>query len=412
MEIQDGILRVDSFLAVTIGILVLFVGKRLNDRVRLLQELSIPEPVTGGLLFSILFALLYAASGTVVEFELRARDVLLVYFFTTIGINARAADLLAGGRPFVILLLLTIAFMFAQNMTGISVAALFDLPAAVGVVGGTVSLIGGHGTTIAWAPSIAEQYGIANAMEIGIASATFGLILASLMGGPIARLLITRHNLTPSTPVATQEVQEIGLSEPQQAAGVNHMDFLGAVLAIHVAIILGYALNEVIAELGLKLPLFVTCLFAGILLTNLVPARLYRAVNIAWPSRTPAIALIADIALGTFLAMSLMSMQLWTLIDLAAPIFTILAAQFLLAVLVTIFVLYPLLGRNYDAAVVAAGFGGVTLGSTPTAMANMAAVTQRHGASHRAFIIVPLVSAFFIDIANALIIPFFLQNFS
>jgi ESS family glutamate:Na+ symporter len=411
VEFQDGLLRIDSFLAVTIGILVLFVGKRLNDRVRLLRELSIPEPVTGGLLFSVLFALVYATSGTVVEFELRARDVLLVYFFTTIGINARAADLLAGGRPFVVLLVLTIGFMFAQNLTGISVAALFGLPAAVGVVGGTMSLIGGHGTTIAWAPSIAEQYGITNAMEIGIASATFGLILASLMGGPVARFLINRHGLSPSTPAAADEVQEIGLSEQQESAGVGHMDFLGAVLAINVAIILGYALNGVIGELGLRLPLFVTCLFAGILLTNLVPTRLYRALGIGWPTRTPAVALIADIALGTFLAMSLMSMQLWTLIDLAAPIFSILAAQFLLAVLVTVFVLYPLLGRNYDAAVVAAGFGGVTLGSTPTAMANMAAVTHRYGASHRAFIIVPLVSAFFIDLANALIIPFFLENF-
>jgi ESS family glutamate:Na+ symporter len=416
VEFQDGLWRVDSFLAVTIGILVLFIGKRLNARVRLLRELSIPEPVTGGLLFSLLFALLYMVSGTVVEFELRARDVLLVYFFTTIGINSRAADLLAGGRPFVILLLLTIGFMFAQNMAGISVAGLFDLPAAVGVVGGSVSLIGGHGTTIAWAPSIAEQYGIANAMEIGIASATFGLILASLMGGPIARFLINRHRLSPAAPAGpdgkAEDIQEIGLSEQQQSKGIDHMDFLGAVLAIHVAIILGYILNGAIAELGLKLPLFVTCLFAGILLTNLVPAKLYRALGIGWPTRTAAVALIADIALGTFLAMSLMSMQLWTLIDLAAPIFTILAAQFALAVTVTVFVLFPLLGRSYDAAVVAAGFGGVTLGSTPTAMANMAAVTQRYGASHRAFIIVPLVSAFFIDLANAFIIPFFLQTFT
>jgi len=411
MELQDGILRIDSFLAVTIGILVLFVGKRINTGVRTLRELSIPEPVTGGLLFSVIFGLVYAVFGTAVEFELRARDVLLVYFFTTIGINARARDLLTGGRPFVLLLLLTIGFMFAQNLTGISVAALFDLPAAVGVIGGSVSLIGGHGTTIAWAPTIAEQYDIANAMEIGIASATFGLILASLMGGPIARFLITRHRLTPGQTAARDEVQEVGLSVDQRTAGIGHLDFLGAVLAIHIAIIVGYGLNGAIAELGLKLPLFVTCLFAGILLTNLVPGRLYRALGISWPTRTPAVALIADIALGTFLAMSLMSMQLWTLIDLAAPIFTILAAQFLLAVLVTIFVLYPLLGRDYDAAVVAAGFGGVTLGSTPTAMANMAAVTQRYGASHRAFIIVPLVSAFFIDIANALIIPFFLQSF-
>ena len=410
MELQDGVLHIESFLAVTIGIVVLFVGKRLNDQIRFLRELSIPEPVTGGLLFSILFGLLYAASGIEVDFALRARDILLVYFFTTIGINASARDLLAGGRPLVILLAITIAFMIAQNLTGIGVAALFGLPAAVGVTGGTVSLIGGHGTTIAWAPTIAAEYGISNAMEIGIASATFGLILASLMGGPIAKFLINRHQLTPS-PEAAQECQDVGLSDAQKKEGIGHLDFLDAVLAIHICIIVGFLLNGFIADLGLRLPLFVTCLFAGILITNLVPKGLPSLTGTHWPSRTPAMALIADIALGTFLAMSLMSMQLWTLIDLAGPILTILAAQFALAVTVTVFVLFPLMGRDYDAAVVAAGFGGVTLGSTPTAMANMAAVTQRFGPSHRAFIIVPLVSAFFIDLANAMAIPFFLRTF-
>jgi ESS family glutamate:Na+ symporter len=411
VELQDGILRIESFLTVTIGIMVLFVGKRLNERIAFLRNFSIPEPVTGGLLFSILFALVFVVSGHAVEFELRARDILLVYFFTTIGINASARDLLAGGRPLLILLAITIAFMFAQNITGITVATLFDLPAAVGVMGGTVSLIGGHGTTIAWAPSIAEHYGISNAMEIGIASATFGLILASLMGGPIAKFLITRYRLVPATQPA-EEVQDVGLSEKQRKAGVDHLDFLGAILAIHICILVGFLLNEAIADLGLKLPLFVTCLFAGILITNLVPKNMPSITGAPWPTRSPAIALIADISLGTFLAMSLMSMQLWTLVDLAGPIFTILAAQFTLAVLVTVLVLFPLMGRNYDAAVVAAGFGGVTLGSTPTAMANMAAVTQRFGASHRAFIIVPLVSAFFIDLVNALIIPYFLRTFS
>ncbi|MCG6897909.1 MAG: sodium/glutamate symporter [Thiocapsa sp.] len=410
MELLDGIVRIDSFLAVTIGIVVLFVGKRLNEKIRVLRELSIPEPVTGGLLFSVLFGLLYLASGHAIEFELRARDILLVYFFTTIGINASARDLLAGGRPLLILLAITIGFMLAQNLTGIGVASLFELPTAVGVVGGTVSLIGGHGTTIAWAPSIAEHYGITNAMEIGIASATFGLILASLMGGPIARFLITRHHLAPA-PQAIEEIQEVGLTQKQRAEGIDHLDFLGAVLAIHICIIVGFFLNDLIAGLGLKLPLFVTCLFAGILITNLVPRKLPSLTGKPWPTRSAAIALIADISLGTFLAMSLMSMQLWTLIDLAGPIFTILGAQFLLAVAVTIFVLFPLMGKNYDAAVVSAGFGGVTLGSTPTAMANMAAVTQRFGASHRAFIIVPLVSAFFIDLTNAMVIPFFLKTF-
>jgi ESS family glutamate:Na+ symporter len=407
MEFENGVLQIGPFFAVTIGIIVLFVGKRVNDAVGFLREFSIPEPVTGGLIFSLLFALVYVVTDVGVEFQLKARDVLLVYFFTTIGINASLKDLLAGGKPLVILLAITIAYMVVQNLTGISVAAAFDQPTPVGMLGGTVSLIGGHGTAIAWAPRITDDYGIANAMEIGVASATFGLILASLMGGPIAKFLITRHKLKPTK----AEPQDVGLSEEQRKTGIDHLDFLDAILAIHVSIIVGFLINNGLAELGLKLPLFVTCLFAGILLTNFLPKSFPRLSGRAWPSRTPAIALIADIALGTFLAMSLMSMQLWTLIDVAGPILAILAAQFLIAIAVNLFVVFPALGRNYDAAVVSAGFGGISLGSTPTAMANMSAVAQRYGASHLAFIIVPLVCAFFIDLVNALLIPFFLTRF-
>ena len=407
MEMVDSVVQINQFLAVTLGIIVLFVGKRINDAVGFLREFSIPEPVTGGLLLSVLFALVYAVSGVAVEFELGARDFLLVYFFTTIGINASLKDLLAGGKPLVILLVITIAYMVIQNLTGITVAALFDLPTPVGLLGGSVSLVGGHGTTIAWSPRIAEDYGISNAMEIGIACATFGLILASLMGGPIAKFLITRHKLTPEK----TEALDVGTPQQQQGAGIESMGLLDAILAIHISGIFGFMLNEGLEELGLKLPLFVTCLFAGILLTNLMPKSFPRFSGRAWPTRTPAMALIADISLGTFLAMSLMSMQLWTLIDLAAPIFTILSAQFVIAVAINIFIVFRVMGRNYDAAVVCSGFGGISLGSTPTAMANMSAVSQRYGASRLAFIIVPLVCAFFIDLVNAFLIPFFLANF-
>ena len=407
MEFNDGILQFSGFFSVTLGIIVLFAGKRLNEAIGFLRNFSIPEPVTGGLLFTILFALVYVTTEVEVEFDLQARDILLVYFFTTIGINASVKDLLNGGKPLVILLSITIAYMVVQNLTGISVAALFDQPTAVGMLGGTISLIGGHGTAIAWAPRVAEDFGVGSAMEIGVACATFGLILASLMGGPIAKFLITRHNLKP----VQSEPMDVGLPEEKTNKGITHLDFLDAVLAIHVSVIFGLLLNEGLEGVGLKLPLFVTCLFAGILISNLIPQNFPRLTGTQWPRRTPAMALIADIALGTFLAMSLMSMQLWTLIDLAGPIISILAAQFAIAVAVTIFVIFPVMGRNYDAAVVSAGFGGISLGSTPTAMANMAAVTQHYGASHLAFIIVPLVAAFFIDLVNALLIPFFLTNF-
>jgi ESS family glutamate:Na+ symporter len=407
MEMVEGVLQIDQFLTVTLGVIVLFIGKRLNDAVGFLRAFSIPEPVTGGLLLSILFGVLYAASGVAVEFNLNARDFLLVYFFTTIGINASFKDLLAGGKPLVILLAITIAYMIIQNLTGITVMGLFGASTATGLLSGTVSLIGGHGTAIAWAPRIAEDFGVTNAMEVGIACATFGLIMASLMGGPIAKFLISRHNLTPKT----GEPQDVVLSETQEEKGIGALDFLDAVLAIHSCAIIGVILNDVIADFGLQLPLFVTCLFAGILITNLLPKKFPRLSGRHWPTRTPAMALIAEVSLGTFLAMSLMSMQLWALIDLAGPLMAVLAAQFVIAVAINIFIVFPVMGRNYDAAVVCSGFGGISLGSTPTAMANMSAVTKRFGPSHLAFIIVPLVCAFFIDLVNAMLIPFFLTHF-
>ena len=406
MELENGILHVDTFLTVTLAIIVLFIGKRLNSAVSFLREFSIPEPVTGGLLFSVLFTLVYFISDVGVEFEMAARDVLLVYFFTTIGINASFKDLLAGGKPLAILLAITIGYMFLQNLTGITVANLLGQSSTVGLIGGTVSLIGGHGTSIAWAPRFSEEYGVANAMEIGIACATFGLILASSIGGPIAKFLISRNKLQPEK----VEPLDVGVTKKNNKLEVEYMDLLDAVLAIHICIIVGLILNDGLAEMGLKLPDFVTCLFAGILITNLTPKSFPRITGTEWPSRTPAMALVADISLGTFLAMSLMSMQLWTLIDLAGPIFAILGAQLIVVVLVIKFAVFPLMGRNYDAAVISAGFAGFSMGATPTAMANMSAVTQRYGASHMAFIIVPLVGAFFIDLVNALMIQFFLEH--
>ena len=404
MEIVDGILNIGPFRAVTWGIVVLFIGRWLVGRSALLRDYNIPEPVVGGLLVSLLFALIYFAFDVTVHFELGARDFLLVYFFTTIGLNARLGDLIAGGKPLAILLIITIAYMFIQNITGITVASMFGLPPQLGLLGGTVSLIGGHGTTIAWSPLFATEYGISNAMEVGIACATFGLVLASTMGGPIARYLITKHKLQPAN---SSEQFDVGAATEQQHYKIDYFAFLQAIFAIHISITLGVVLNEALGAMGLKLPLFVTSLFGGILLANSIP---YIMPKAGWPSRTPSLALIAELSLGIFLAMSLMSMQLWTLIELAAPIVTMLVAQFVIAASLTLFLVFRLMGSNYDAAVVCSGFGGISLGSTATAMANMTAVTHRYGPSHLAFIIVPLVCAFFIDIVNAFMIQYFLAG--
>ena len=404
MELINEILKIDSFLTVTIGIIVLFVGKRINDSVGFLQEFSIPEPVTGGMLFSILWTFFYFMSGISVEFDLQARDVLLVYFFTTIGINSSFSDLLRGGKTLVLLLFLTISYMLIQNFIGIGIATLFEQPKEAGLIAGTISLIGGHGTAIAWAPRLSEDYGISNAMEIGVACATFGLILSSSIGGPIARYLIKRHQLKPKK----NEVLNVESPNLAHKQVITHLDILDAVLAIHISIIVGLFLNDFLSDIGLKLPLFVSCLFAGILITNLVPKSFPRLSGRKWPVKDPAVAVIADISLGTFIAMSLMSMQLWELIELAGPIFAILSAQLFFVVIFVLLIVYPVMGKDYQAAVISSGFAGFSMGATPTAIANMTAVTKRYGPSHMAFIVVPLVGAFFIDLTNAVIIQFLL----
>lgn len=392
-------LAIDQFLAFTIGMLVLFTGVHLTKRIRILREFNIPEPVTGGLLAALVIFGIYLLTDLEVTFDLSTRDRLLVYFFTAIGLNARFEDLVKGGKPLLILLVLTISYIAIQNLVGISGAILVGVEHPVGVVAGSVSLIGGHGTAIAWAPDIVEL-GIANALEIGIASATLGLIIASLIGGPIARYLINRHQLQADP----NEAHLVGIShDKEDSETVNHLSLMSVLLTLHIAIIIGYLANEYISSLGFKLPLFVSCLLTAILLSNLVPKFMPR---MHWPARTRALAIVSDFSLGLFLAMSLMSMQLWTIAGLAGPLLFILLLQTLAAILFILVILFPLMGRDYQAAVLSAGFGGFAMGATPTAIANMTAVTKTHGPAPTAFIILPLVAAFFVDVANAFIIRF------
>ncbi len=388
-----------------LAILVLFLGKFLNSRIPLLRHYNIPEPVTSGLLVCVATWIIFLTTDIQLNFDLRARDILLVFFFAGIGLNSDLRSLLAGGLPLVILIAATVVFMFLQNLTGLGVASLFGLEKAVGVLGGTTSLIGGHGTAIAWTPTFRDQYGIGNASEIGIACATFGLILASVMGGPIANFLISRHKLKPET----VEPPDVGISHESTNAQISVHSFLGAWLLLNVSLTLGKGIQGGLDGAGLQLPLFVCSLFGAIILTNSIP-RIFPKLK--WPSGSRSLALISDICLGMFLAMSMMSLQLWTVSDLAGPIFAILAAQFALAFCFALFVVFRLMGRNYEAAVICSGFGGISLGSTPTAMANMTAVAKKYGAAHKAFIIVPLVCGFFVDIANAIIIKAFLGWFA
>ena len=387
------------------AILVLFLGKYLTRKLAFLREYNIPEPVSGGLIASLSCGMLYAFFDLEIRFALDLRDTLLVTFFTTIGLSSRFSTLVAGGKPLLILLVLAVAYLFLQDLTGLTIAAIAGQPPAIGLIGGSVSLSGGHGTAIAWAPRFVTDYGIANALEIGIACATFGLVLGGLIGGPLAKFLIARHRLTPSEDNALT----VGVPHDRDETQINYDGMLSAILIIAVSIGIGLSLNSGISELGLNLPDFVTCLFAGILVVNIGPLVMPR---IRWPKKSKSLALISDLSLGLFLAMSLMSLQLWTLAGLGGPILLLLLAQLIVIVLFVVFVVFKLMGGDYDAAVMSAGYAGLALGATPTAIANMTAVTERFGASAKAFVVVPLIGAFFVDISNAIIIQFLLERIS
>ena len=404
--------ELSPLVSTTTGFLVLFVGKRLNRELKALRNFSIPEPVSGGLLVAVLLTLIHVLGGPELNFNLDSRDFLLVYFFTTVGMNSRFSDLRRGGPALFILLGLTIGYMTLQNIIGVTMAGLLGLHPATGLLVGTVSLIGGHGTTIAWAPTFTENFQIDSALEIGIAAATFGLVLASASGGPIAQFLLCRFKIPcPSTTPEDQTLKHPVNDVQDHVSGKRNIDmtsFLAALLAINICIISGMVLNGGIAAIGLKLPLFVPCLLVGILYSNLLPERRSERAVFHWPKQSTSLDLISELSLGIFLAMSLMSLQLWTLVGLALPLLAILLTQFIIALAINLLLVFRLMGRSYDAAVICAGFGGIALGSTPTAMANMTAVTQQYGASTRAFLIVPLVSAFFLDLVNAILIPGFI----
>ncbi|NOC93062.1 MULTISPECIES: sodium/glutamate symporter [unclassified Ruegeria] len=394
----DAVL-IPDFITATLGFAVYLLGARINGKVAVLRQFNIPEPVTGGLLASLVVLLLYLFANVELSFELQTRDALLVLFFAGIGLNARLSDLIAGGKPLLILLILTLVTIVAQNVIGAAGASLFGYPAQAGVLFGSAALIGGHGTAIAWAPEVASATGLDGATELGVAVATLGLVLAALVGGPIARLLVETRGLSPDRP---DEEHTVGLPEETTAATeIDHVTIMRVLLHLNLAIILGYALGEAISAAGLKLPLFVPCLIMGIVISNVRAAIAPSAPPVA---RTPSLALLSEFALGAFLAMSLMSLQLWTIAELGVAIAVIMTAQTVFTVVFVIWVLFPLMGSNYRGAVLAAGFGGFALGATPTAIANMTAVTKRYGPSPIAFIVLPLVSAFFVDIANAIVI--------
>ncbi|MFA7617873.1 MAG: sodium/glutamate symporter [Thiohalomonadaceae bacterium] len=390
--------QVDALWSSTIAIMLLLMGKFLAQRYEVFRRYSIPEPLLGGALCAVVVAVAYYAFDLRVEFSLDSRDTLLLYFFAAIGLRAEVRTLLKGGRLLIVLGLLATGFIVLQNLTGMAVADAFGMDPKTGLLVGSVSLTGGIGTTMAWSPIFVEQYNVLNASELGIAANTVGLFAACIIGGPTAAWLMRRHRIAPSGDFRLA----VGTMD-ERSTRFNYFYVLRALFLLNCTLILGLALDELLKNAPLTIPTFVSCLMAGIVIRNL-PLVTGRDVIEAWPGTLKGLALISDITLGLFLTMALMGMQLWSLEGVFTFVIAVLVVQILLAIAFAAFVVFRGMGGDYEAAVVSAGFSGISLGSTATAVVNMSAVTQRFGAAHHAFIVVPLVCGFLVDLANALII--------
>ena len=327
----------------------------------------------------------------------------MLSFFATIGLNANLASLRKGGRTLAIFLAVVLGLLLLQNSIGVGMAKLMGLDPLVGLLGGSISLSGGHGTGAAWGRVFAERHGLPAATEIAIACATFGLIAGGLIGGPVAGFLVKRLPASKAGAAAgNNDLDGGGFAQPKAVQLITPSAMIEALALIAISLSVGQVIADQLSGTAVELPTFVCVLFVGVIISNAL------SLLVGYKIFARAIEVLGNVSLSLFLAMALMSLRLGELASIALPVLLILAVQTVVMASYAILVTFRVMGSNYDAAVLAAGHCGFALGATPTAIANMQAVTERFGVSATAFLVVPMVSAFFIDIANALVIKLFL----
>ncbi|AIU28738.1 sodium:glutamate symporter [Pandoraea pnomenusa] len=385
--------------------LVLLLGRKLVEWIGPLRTYSIPEPVAAGLLVALGTLGLREFGRFELKFDTTLQGPLMLAFFATIGLSANLSSLKAGGRRLVLFLGIVAGMLVMQNAIGVGLAMAMGLPPGVGLLGGSITLAGGHGTGAAWGETLTSRYGVQSALEIAMACATFGLVLGGLLGGPVARYLVGRLGSRVPGAQGGQggqgDVPE-GFEQPHTVRLITAQALIETVAMIAICLLGGDVIARWLSGTALELPTFVCVLFTGVVVRNLLALVGYEVFE-------RSLSVLGNVSLSLFLAMALMALRLWDLSTLALPMVVILVVQAIAMASYAIFVTFRVMGRNYDAAVLAAGHCGFGLGATPTAIANMQAVTERFGPSHLAFLIVPMVGAFFIDILNALIIKGFLS---
>ena len=390
----------DLITSLLFAMVVLFAGRALVSRVAILGRLNIPAPVVGGGLVAVLLALADGLLHDKLGFNLGLKDTLLLMFFTTVGLAADARMLVRGGPRLLVFLAISVVLIVVQNLVGVSVTRALDLHPIVGLLGGSITLVGGHGTGAAYAGRLGETMNIQGIMELTMACATAGLVIGAVLGGPVAEYLLKRYKLKGPEPAAAEATP--GRSSDGEDDPVTAQSLINTLFVILLCLAGGKILVRLTAETGFILPDFVFSLLLGVVIRN---ASTLTGVFRVSDTTVDA---IGNVALSLFLVMALMTMRLLDLVNLAGPLVVLLTAQTLVIALFAILVTFRIMGRTYDAAIMAAGQIGFGMSSTACALAIMKSVTDRHGPSPLAFLIVPMVGAFFIDITNAFIIQAYL----
>ncbi|KXZ68253.1 sodium/glutamate symporter [Acinetobacter venetianus] len=405
----------NGFYTLISAVIVLLLGRFLVNKIDFLRRYNIPEPVAGGLVAAVISLLVHSMWGYSIVFSSQLQTSFMLVFFASIGLSANFMKLKEGGIGLVLFLICVATFIIVQDVVGMSLASLLGIDPLIGLIAGSITLTGGHGTAGAWGEILETQHGIQGALALGMASATFGLIIGGVIGGPLAKLLINRYGLAREQTPAQIKDRDTHLDKhPDELAPFENPHQVRLITADNAITTLGmFAACLAFAEFmtgyskgtWFELPTFVWALGGGVVLRNILESLL--KVDIF----DRAIDVFGNASLSLYLAMALLSLKLWQLADLAGPLVVILGAQTLTMALYAAFVTFRVMGKNYDAAVLAAGHCGFGMGATPTAVANMQAITNMYGPSHKAFLIVPLCGAFFVDLINATVIQLILKFF-
>ena len=407
-----------------IGALALMVGMILTRKVNFLQRFCIPSPVSGGIIFSLLTLALYGFCNVEVSFDGTLRDTFMLAFFTSVGFQSDMKVLKQGGKTLGIMLLLLVLIITLQNLMPWGITRLMHVNPLIGIAAGSVSMTGGHGTAGGFA-GVLEQMGLHGAGTIGMAAATFGLIAGSMVGGPLAEMIIRKKltheqmqsqddEIDPAMAgIESDEASPEGRAKRISSNEQEFQQYAKASYWILLAMGGGTLLSWLLAKTGVTFPAYFGALILAAIIRNTIGFVRYkedgewvRADKVLDMDRITS---VGNICLSMFLGMAMISLRLWELQSLALPLVVILASQVVMMILFVRFVAFPMLGRNYDAAVLCAGICGFGLGATPNAMANMSAVCYKYRYTVKPFLIVPIIGAIFTDIINTAIITLFLN---